>query len=185
MWASTQARCWEACSVRSDGSSMFGPQTSPWPIKWSLEEFLGRRVILNTFWPSACELYFELFVVLHRRVHISQSTMDSLHGEFEVEAGNGGERCEYLLEKGIETYLILVPKEVATGPNGKVSVALIVHTPNVSLERDHIFINAGLTAVCPASPPSVTQQTVQQKFKPVDHHYSDQWERSLTPGHTH
>ncbi|RVE56050.1 hypothetical protein OJAV_G00232210 [Oryzias javanicus] len=45
------------------------------------------------------------------RVHISQSTKDSLRGEFEVEPGNGGERCEYLLEKGIDTYLVLVPKQ--------------------------------------------------------------------------
>lgn len=60
--------------------------------------------------------------VLHRRVHISQSTMDSLHGEFELEQGNGGERCEYLLEKGIETYLVLVPnKKVTNELNGNVS----------------------------------------------------------------
>uniref|UniRef100_A0A3Q2DUC8 Adenylate cyclase type 3 n=1 Tax=Cyprinodon variegatus TaxID=28743 RepID=A0A3Q2DUC8_CYPVA len=52
------------------------------------------------------------------RVHISQSTKDSLHGEFEVEPGNGGERCEYLLEKGIDTYLILKPKQEANGLNG-------------------------------------------------------------------
>ncbi|XP_067097719.1 adenylate cyclase type 3-like [Osmerus mordax] len=40
------------------------------------------------------------------RVHISQSTMECLSGEFELEEGNGGERCEYLLERGITTYLI-------------------------------------------------------------------------------
>ncbi|XP_043075700.1 adenylate cyclase type 3-like isoform X1 [Puntigrus tetrazona] len=45
------------------------------------------------------------------RVHISQNTMDCLHGEFELEEGNGGERCEYLLEKGIDTYLVLVSKD--------------------------------------------------------------------------
>uniref|UniRef100_A0A4W6EMA5 Adenylate cyclase type 3 n=1 Tax=Lates calcarifer TaxID=8187 RepID=A0A4W6EMA5_LATCA len=56
------------------------------------------------------------------RVHISQSTKDSLHGEFELEPGNGGERCEYLLEKGIETYLVLVPvKQTVNGLNGNVS----------------------------------------------------------------
>ncbi|XP_076729903.1 adenylate cyclase type 3 isoform X2 [Maylandia zebra] len=52
------------------------------------------------------------------RVHISQTTKDSLHGEFELEPGNGGERCEYLLEKGIDTYLVLVPKQKANGLNG-------------------------------------------------------------------
>uniref|UniRef100_A0A6Q2Z389 Adenylate cyclase type 3 n=1 Tax=Esox lucius TaxID=8010 RepID=A0A6Q2Z389_ESOLU len=45
------------------------------------------------------------------RVHISQSTKECLHGEFDLEPGNGGERCEYLLEKGIDTYLVLVNKE--------------------------------------------------------------------------
>ncbi|KAK1805599.1 hypothetical protein P4O66_019879 [Electrophorus voltai] len=48
------------------------------------------------------------------RVHISQATMECLHGEFELEPGNGGERCEYLMEKGIDTYLVLVPKETTT-----------------------------------------------------------------------
>ncbi|KAL2082116.1 hypothetical protein ACEWY4_021934 [Coilia grayii] len=45
------------------------------------------------------------------RVHISQSTYSCLHGEFEVEEGNGGERCEYLLEKGIDTYLVIAPPQ--------------------------------------------------------------------------
>ncbi|XP_074539684.1 adenylate cyclase type 3 isoform X2 [Halichoeres trimaculatus] len=49
------------------------------------------------------------------RVHISQSTMECLHGEFDVEPGDGGERCDYLRERGIETYLVVVPK----GPVGK------------------------------------------------------------------
>lgn len=45
-----------------------------------------------------------------RRVHISQSTLDCLKGEFDVEPGDGGSRCEYLDEKGIETYLIIASK---------------------------------------------------------------------------
>lgn len=57
-----------------------------------------------------------------RRVHISQSTMDCLKGEFEVEPGEGGSRCEYLKEKGIVTYLIVVPKQpLRNGINGVVS----------------------------------------------------------------
>lgn len=40
--------------------------------------------------------------------------MECLHGEFELEPGNGGERCEYLMEKGIDTYLVLVTKETDT-----------------------------------------------------------------------
>lgn len=45
------------------------------------------------------------------RVHISQSTYDCLKGEFDVEPGEGGTRCDYLREKGIVTYLVLVPKQ--------------------------------------------------------------------------
>ena len=73
--------------------------------------------------------------MLHRRVHISQTTKDSLHGEFELEPGNGGERCEYLLEKGLDTYLVLVPKEVANGLSGNVSgfsANLILGFKNIS-----------------------------------------------------
>uniref|UniRef100_A0A803STG3 Adenylate cyclase type 3 n=1 Tax=Anolis carolinensis TaxID=28377 RepID=A0A803STG3_ANOCA len=56
------------------------------------------------------------------RVHISQSTMNCLKGEFEVEPGDGGSRCEYLKEKGIVTYLVLVPKQpLKNGINGVVS----------------------------------------------------------------
>nr|XP_033793039.1 adenylate cyclase type 3 [Geotrypetes seraphini] len=40
------------------------------------------------------------------RVHISQSTYNCLKGEFEVEPGEGGTRCDYLKDKGITTYLI-------------------------------------------------------------------------------
>uniref|UniRef100_H9GSH9 Adenylate cyclase type 3 n=1 Tax=Anolis carolinensis TaxID=28377 RepID=H9GSH9_ANOCA len=59
------------------------------------------------------------------RVHISQSTMNCLKGEFEVEPGDGGSRCEYLKEKGIVTYLVLVPKQpLKNGINGvKLSVS--------------------------------------------------------------
>ena len=40
-WASTPAPCWEVCSARRGGSLTSGPQTSPWPIRWSLGGFLG------------------------------------------------------------------------------------------------------------------------------------------------
>ncbi|XP_048372927.1 adenylate cyclase type 3 [Sphaerodactylus townsendi] len=51
--------------------------------------------------------------------------MDCLKGEFEVEPGDGGSRCEYLKEKGIVTYLVIVPKQpLKNGINGvKLSVS--------------------------------------------------------------
>ncbi|XP_075896861.1 adenylate cyclase type 3 isoform X3 [Nelusetta ayraudi] len=63
------------------------------------------------------------------RVHISQSTMECLHGEFDVEPGNGGERCDYLRERGIETYLVVVPKG-PVGKNGISDVKLSVTSSN-------------------------------------------------------
>uniref|UniRef100_A0A7N6F605 Adenylate cyclase type 3 n=1 Tax=Anabas testudineus TaxID=64144 RepID=A0A7N6F605_ANATE len=63
------------------------------------------------------------------RVHISQSTMECLHGEFAVEPGNGGDRCDYLRERGIETYLVVVPKG-PVGKNGINGVKLSVTSSN-------------------------------------------------------
>ncbi|XP_028252460.1 adenylate cyclase type 3-like isoform X2 [Parambassis ranga] len=64
------------------------------------------------------------------RVHISQTTKDSLHGEFDLEEGNGGERCEYLLEKGIETWLVLVAKDKPKVLNGNAPPALTSRSSN-------------------------------------------------------
>uniref|UniRef100_A0A8C7FJM3 Adenylate cyclase type 3 n=1 Tax=Oncorhynchus kisutch TaxID=8019 RepID=A0A8C7FJM3_ONCKI len=69
------------------------------------------------------------------RVHISQSTMECLHGEFDLEPGNGGERCEYLLEKGIDTYLVVFSKETTqvNGLNRVVSDDLSVWPGSINL----------------------------------------------------
>ncbi|KAK7133949.1 hypothetical protein R3I94_015716 [Phoxinus phoxinus] len=64
------------------------------------------------------------------RVHISQSTKDCLHGEFELEEGSGGERCEYLLEKGIDTYLVRLSKE--THKTNGVSNGTVINTTETS-----------------------------------------------------
>uniref|UniRef100_A0A665WUZ7 adenylate cyclase n=1 Tax=Echeneis naucrates TaxID=173247 RepID=A0A665WUZ7_ECHNA len=63
------------------------------------------------------------------RVHISQSTLECLHGEFDVEPGNGGDRCDYLREKGINTYLVIVPQG-PVGKNGINGVKLSVTSSN-------------------------------------------------------
>ncbi|XP_037100951.1 adenylate cyclase type 3-like isoform X2 [Syngnathus acus] len=85
------------------------------------------------------------------RVHISQSTKECLHGEFELEPGNGGQRCEYLLEKGIDTYLVLVPK--TEEPKRKVSV--------VSTQKSWQLINTTSNGnVVSTSPVSQSHQEV-------------------------
>ncbi|XP_046898253.1 adenylate cyclase type 3 isoform X1 [Hypomesus transpacificus] len=63
------------------------------------------------------------------RVHISESTMQCLQGEFEVEPGDGGERCDYLKERGIQTYLVVVPKD-PMGRNAINGVKLSVTSSN-------------------------------------------------------
>ena len=67
----------------------------------------------------------------HRRVHISQSTMECLHGEFDVEPGDGGERCDYLKEKGYETFLVVVP-------NGKEGLKGLVS--GISSHICHLYV---------------------------------------------
>uniref|UniRef100_A0AAY4BPZ2 Adenylate cyclase type 3 n=1 Tax=Denticeps clupeoides TaxID=299321 RepID=A0AAY4BPZ2_9TELE len=87
------------------------------------------------------------------RVHISQSTMDCLHGEFEVEPGNGGERCEYLLEKGINTFLVLVPKKSPEMKfaNGFVSFGCGGKLPASRTSGQHLSFT--LNGLCQPFPP--------------------------------
>lgn len=44
--AFTPAPCWAACSGRRGGSLTSGPQTSPWPTRWSPEGFPGEKATL-------------------------------------------------------------------------------------------------------------------------------------------
>lgn len=88
----------------------------------------------------SCILLQEVCVP-HRRVHISQTTKDSLHGEFELEPGDGGERCEYLLEKGIDTYLVLVSKQVANGLSGNVSDLCLSRKFSFYLIKNIVFFH--------------------------------------------
>lgn len=61
--------------------------------------------------------------------------MECLHGEFDLEPGNGGERCEYLLEKGIDTYLVVFSKETTqvNGLNRVVSYDLSVWPGSINV----------------------------------------------------
>ncbi|XP_022256133.1 Ca(2+)/calmodulin-responsive adenylate cyclase-like isoform X2 [Limulus polyphemus] len=45
------------------------------------------------------------------RVHISQATLDFLHGEYKVEPGRGADRNAYLREHHVKTYFIVPPAQ--------------------------------------------------------------------------
>ncbi|XP_029281130.1 LOW QUALITY PROTEIN: adenylate cyclase type 3 [Cottoperca gobio] len=92
------------------------------------------------------------------RVHISQTTKDCLLGDFELEPGDGGDRCEYLLEKGIDTYLVLVPKQVVNGLRGNKPGTL-------SNRNSNQLINTTATNGNAASPQSTAAESIQEGNK--------------------
>ncbi|XP_041661391.1 adenylate cyclase type 3-like [Cheilinus undulatus] len=95
------------------------------------------------------------------RVHISQTTKDSLRGEFELEPGQGGERCEYLLEKGIDTYLVQVSKLMSNGLSG--------NKPGMLSNRNsNQLINTTATSGSTASPQSTPTESKQERNKVVE-----------------
>ncbi|XP_029452056.1 adenylate cyclase type 3 [Rhinatrema bivittatum] len=83
------------------------------------------------------------------RVHISQSTFDCLKGEFEVEPGEGGTRCDYLRDKGITTYLIQVVKQPLNknGING-VKLSLTSSQGNSPLLINTKECNGSINTTC-------------------------------------
>ncbi|KAM9798544.1 LOW QUALITY PROTEIN: adenylate cyclase type 3 [Neosynchiropus ocellatus] len=101
------------------------------------------------------------------RVHISQSTMECLHGEFDVEPGNGGERCDYLRERGIETYLVVVPKG-PVGKNGINGVKLSVTSSNGNSPQliNTTECNGSVNTACttPEEPEELDTRVVNPSF---------------------
>nr|XP_019946689.1 PREDICTED: adenylate cyclase type 3 [Paralichthys olivaceus] len=101
------------------------------------------------------------------RVHISQSTMECLHGEFDVEPGNGGDRCDYLRERGIETYLVVVPK----GPVGKSGINGVKLSVTSSNGNSPLLINttecngnANTACTTPEEPEELDTRVVNPSF---------------------
>ncbi|XP_059921178.1 adenylate cyclase type 3 isoform X1 [Gadus macrocephalus] len=102
------------------------------------------------------------------RVHISQSTMECLHGEFEVEPGNGGERCDYLKERGLHTYLVLVPPKGPAAKNGINGVKLSVTSSNGNspLLINTTECNGSINTACttPEEPEELDARVVNPSF---------------------
>ncbi|CDQ82967.1 unnamed protein product [Oncorhynchus mykiss] len=141
VWGYTLALSWGASWDRSGGSMTSGPLMSPWPIRWS-----GG---------------------IPGRVHISQATMECLHGEFDMEPGNGGDRCEYLKERGIDSYLVVVPK----GPLGKngingVKLSVMSSNGNSPLLINTTECNGSVHTACttPDEPEELDTRVVNPSF---------------------
>ncbi|XP_064411144.1 adenylate cyclase type 3 [Latimeria chalumnae] len=83
------------------------------------------------------------------RVHISQSTYECLKGEFDVEPGEGETRNDYLKEKGIKTYLVVVPKQTINknGING-VKLSLTSSNGNSPLLINTKECNGSINTTC-------------------------------------
>ncbi len=58
---------------------------------------------------TTCLVYYPVVsdAVLHRKVHITRSTLECLNGDYEVEPGNGHERNAFLQKHEIETFFIV------------------------------------------------------------------------------
>uniref|UniRef100_A0A668A3C0 Adenylate cyclase type 3 n=1 Tax=Myripristis murdjan TaxID=586833 RepID=A0A668A3C0_9TELE len=99
------------------------------------------------------------------RVHISQSTMECLHGEFDVEPGNGGDRCDYLKERGIETYLVVVPKG-PVGKNGINGLSVTSSNGNSPLLINTTECNGSVNTACttPEEPEELDTRVVNPSF---------------------
>uniref|UniRef100_A0A6Q2Z7F6 Adenylate cyclase type 3 n=1 Tax=Esox lucius TaxID=8010 RepID=A0A6Q2Z7F6_ESOLU len=103
------------------------------------------------------------------RVHISQATMECLHGEFDMEPGNGGDRCEYLKERGIDSYLVVVPKGplAKSGINGVVSVLSVTSSNgNSPLLINTTDCNGSVHTACttPEEPEELDTRVVNPSF---------------------
>uniref|UniRef100_A0A6Q2YRZ7 Adenylate cyclase type 3 n=1 Tax=Esox lucius TaxID=8010 RepID=A0A6Q2YRZ7_ESOLU len=101
------------------------------------------------------------------RVHISQATMECLHGEFDMEPGNGGDRCEYLKERGIDSYLVVVPKGplAKSGING-VKLSVTSSNGNSPLLINTTDCNGSVHTACttPEEPEELDTRVVNPSF---------------------
>lgn len=79
--------------------------------------------ILGLLMVLVCFIYLVLLPLLFlaRRVHITDSVLNCLSGDYEVEEGRGQERDPYLKQYNIESYLI-----VAEHPRVSLSYTLSV-----------------------------------------------------------
>lgn len=89
-------------SVSGSGSLTCGRMTLRWPTTWRAGGFLGEfKVKPEIISINVCKF------CSNRRVHITKETLKCLDGDYEVEAGHGGERNSYLKDHNIDTYLIV------------------------------------------------------------------------------
>nr|XP_014347548.1 PREDICTED: adenylate cyclase type 3-like [Latimeria chalumnae] len=106
------------------------------------------------------------------RVHISQSTYECLKGEFDVEPGEGETRNDYLKEKGIKTYLVVVPKQTINknGING-VKLSLTSSNGNSPLLINTKECNGSINTTC-TTPDDAEELDTRVRAEQNSHSYS-------------
>lgn len=67
------------------------------------------RLICLTYANWKWKMKIDDLVCVSRRVHITESTLAHLHGEYQVEPGSGGSRNQYLRDHNVHTYFIVPP----------------------------------------------------------------------------
>lgn len=82
------------------------------------------------------------------RVHVTRATLDSLSGEYEVEAGHGDQRDAYLRDHAVDTYFIVPPPHRRKVNSVVLKQTLFIvcsHPVNVSFHR--VVFSLSFTAI--------------------------------------
>ena len=110
---------WSSPVQGHPGSKYTGPVESPlivsylpWVQHCAFTSYWRYSMRRSCAWRYEVGLQYMVWLTLlsdlwsYRRVHVTQSVVDWLGGDYDVETGHGANRSEYLYKHNITTYLI-------------------------------------------------------------------------------